>query len=123
MRESKATRLLRTVRIFNDYDFFGQQPYIYRRPRGIGLDLTVSAWMATRRGVSLDDAWYNYGDRPFTYLGREAVAPALAVAKEWAGKRFGITAWARSPFGGWGYADFVKTRMAELRAKARECSS
>ena len=120
MRETKTIVLLRTVRVFNDYDFFGNEPYIYRRPSGIGRDLTVSAWVVTKRGLKLDDAWYNYGDRPFTYLGREAVPAALAAAQEWASKRFGITTWARCPFGGRGDADFVKSRLAALVAKARD---
>ena len=46
-------------------------------------------------------------------------AKALTEAKKWAGVRYRITAWTKTPFGSWMDATFVATRLADLKAQLK----
>lgn len=118
---SKFTDALRTIKVFNDYEFFQDQPWITRY-MGESRGFAAARWCVYRRGRKLGTAWYEHDGRWFAYVGREAAVVALAEAQSWAGKEFGVKAWAKGPHGAWGPADFVKRRTAELKAKIERLS-
>jgi len=60
----------------------------------------------------------NGGNKRFPHTGRESSETgkqALAAALAWASERFGVEAWTKDPFGGYGPAVFVEARLAVLR--------
>jgi hypothetical protein len=116
---SKTQDLLRTVRVFNDYEFFGEQPYIVYHPRGGSRSVTPASWSVFKRGEDLGHAWYDHKAKRFSCHNRETKKAAFEKAKKWASKRFKIKTWKRAPFGGYGDEEFVKTRLKELRAAAK----
>jgi hypothetical protein len=115
---SKTKDLLRTVRVFNNYEFFGEQPYIVCKPRMGSRSVTPASWTVFKLGEDLGRAWYDYKGKTFPYHNRETKKIAFEKAKKWAGKRFKIKTWKRCPFGGYGEEGFVKARLKELREKA-----
>lgn len=117
--------LLNSVGVQNDHGFFnGADPagqvwigYNTSAPRS-----PVGSWWAVyRRGYKTDPKgdWYRYGNKAFSAYGRADRAPKLAAAQAWAGERYGIQEWKRTPFGSYGDAAFVTARLAELKAEAK----
>lgn len=123
---SKLTDQLREIRIFNDHGFFndgGTQVYISYSPAERGRAYKSACWQVHRfvngREVQTDPDghWRDYGRKTFSAYRREDKAPALERAQAWCAERYGITEWARSPFGGYGDAEFVKARLKELKGR------
>lgn len=121
---SKLTEELRQIRVFNDHGFFndgGDRVYIGYAPATTGLGSRAGYWSVHRfidgQEIKTDpDAhWRDYGHKTFSAYGNKKRADALAEAQAWAGERFGITEWTRSPFGGYGDTAFVKARLKALR--------
>jgi hypothetical protein len=108
---SKLTDQLRAVKCINQWDFYGDQPYLYYRPRGDARSMQVPGWLVFKRGVKLEGHWMDHGARWF-----HTKRNAPEVAQAWAAKQFKIKAWARDPWGGYGPADYVTTRLQELLA-------
>lgn len=123
---SELVEALREVRVFNDHEFFngdtpaGQVFLSYTSDLGRGG--RGRYWHVHRVGYKTDPKghWHHYGSKAFdaygTRDGMSARATALEDAKAWATAKYGITAWARTPFGSHGDAAFVKARTAELKA-------
>ena len=112
---TKTVDKLRAVNVCNHYGFYLLSPYIWYRPTS-SRSCTIAAWMVTKRGKNLDDAWYNYGSKAFSsYRDKRE---ALIDAQAWAAEKFGIpNEWSPDPFRGYGPAEFVKQRKKELLAK------
>ncbi len=127
---SKLLDQLRTVRIFNAHDFAGEKGnvFITYQTQETGRVFRCAGWHVARIGYQTDPNnanWSDYGDKVFNIFGRitaEARAELLAEAKTWAGKRYRITKWAKTPFGSWMDAGFVAKRMAELKSQLRVCA-
>ena len=118
MNYTRLRDRLRTAGVVNPYEFYGSQPYIYRRV-AVPRSVTSAGWMVRKRGRDLapKGAWYDYGSKRFGYGGRDQEASALAAAQAWASSEFGVAAWARDPFGCYGSAEFVRRRVDELLEK------
>jgi hypothetical protein len=132
---SKTIDLLRTAGVFNDHGFFDGSDgprsevwvaYFSDLSRG-GHGRYARVY---RRSHETDPAgpWYHNGNKAFygvtrTSEGMTQRAHCLALAQEWAGEQYGITEWARTPFGGYGDAGFVKRRLAELKEQAKSVPS
>lgn len=121
---------LREAGVRNEHGFFnGDEPsgqvwlaYYPRIPR----DVLGPHWTVYQRGTKTnpDGLWYHYGNKVFSAFhpgdnGESPRAAALKTAQAWAGARYGISDWKRTPFGGYGDAQFVEARLAELRKVAR----
>lgn len=138
----KLTESLRPFRIFNAYQFYAGgtdqktgapnetgRVFISYRPQGVGRDMTVAAWMVYRVGYKTnpDGPGYDHGNKSFTLPNagmdvtlKERKAEALAEAQKWAGEKYGISEWAKDPYGSYGEAEFVKARVKELKAAVKE---
>jgi len=107
---------LRRIQI-NPHSFYGEEPHLYHyssAPR----EMRGTAWVVTRRGERLSERYVDDGNKRFPHSGRESSEPgkhALAAAQTWASERFGVEAWTKDPWGGYGSAAFVERRLAELR--------
>lgn len=120
---SRFTDQLRTIRIFNAHNFAGNgNVYISYTPRGDGRSMHSPEWGIYRPGYQTDPGapWYDYGNKKFLLFTHGAThaerkAAALALAKGWASQKYGITNWAKTPFGDWMEAEFVKNRTAALK--------
>lgn len=111
---SKLTEKLNAIGMHNSYEFFVDEPYIYISLRGGSRDVIPSSYKVSKCGVSLSEAWYDYGAKSFSFCNRESKKEALEEAKKWAREKFGITEWARNPFGDYGDANFIQRRIEEL---------
>lgn len=124
---STLAERLRTIRVFNDHAFFnGTEPagqvwlsYHPREPR----DVRGAYWAVYRKNIKTDPEgpWYFYGNKAFSAYsrgpsGESPRAVALKQAQDWCAIQYGITEWKRTPFGGYGDATFVKSRLAQLKA-------
>ena len=117
---SKLSELCRSVKVYNDYEFFGDQPYITWAQNG-GRSIFPPWYAVTKRGVDFGDGWYANGSKLFSYGGSvEDKHKAFNTAVEFLESEFGIKRVARSPFGDWGDAEFVKRRIAEIKEMARK---
>lgn len=117
---SKLQELCTSVKVYNDYEFFGDQPYIdwcQSERRSV-----FPPWYAVcKRGVSFGDAWYAHGAKLFSYSGgAENKHKAFDKAAEFMKSEFGITSLKRSPFGGWGDMEYVTKRLKEIKALAKK---
>lgn len=117
---SKLQDKLRLVKVYNNYEFFGNEPYIDWAPREARA-LTNSRWYVAKRGEKLSTEWYNHGDRVFNYVGgKDEKQAAFVEARDWADEKFGKRDWVRGPFGGYGDRAFVEKRTKELLARYQE---
>lgn len=114
---SKLTEGFRDIGTYNDHGFFDRGRVFVSY--GPGDKWFSPRWQVVRPGFKTDpDAhWKDNGHKTFYVWRRDEKAAQLEAAKAWAGEKYGITEWARSPFGGWGDAAFVKARTAELKAE------
>jgi|ERR1044071_5442003 hypothetical protein len=112
---SKLTEQLNLLGMHNDHEFAGEDQRVYIRyaPRSHVSFTGVAGWRVTVRGMAQSKVFSTYG------ISR---LQAFEQAKAWAGKQYGITAWARTPFGSWMEKRFVEERLKELKAqlKAKE---
>lgn len=124
---SKQTELLRRVGVLNDYDFFRDgRPRVFLTYATSNSRSPIPArWLVHRLradGVEVvtnpDAHWADHGRKSFGSYRHGGRRAALAEAQAWAGERYGITEWARTPFGGYGDAAFVRARLRDLRKQA-----
>ena len=111
---SKFTEQMRKVGVHNSNAFAGKGNVYISYNSGNSRACQPSRWQVHRPGFKTDSTahWMDYGSKSF--LGRKQ-SGAFDEAKEWASERYGIKEWARTPFGDWMDAEFVKTRVAELK--------
>lgn len=126
-RSSKLVETLRTVGVFNEYNFAGHgNVFIRYRSAAQSSAGQTAAWQVIRPGFKTDISahWTDHGNKTFDVWGRDDKATQFEAAKAWAAERYGITEWARTPFGTWMDAGFVIHRLVELKAavKAKEAS-
>ena len=111
---SKLTDQYRTINVYNAHGFaeFGEV-YIEYCP---STYKAYAEWQVIRRGyqTSPRGPWTGHGNKCFVVNSLAVKKKRLAEAQAWAGKRYGIIKWARTPFGTWMHAGFVETRMAVL---------
>lgn len=117
---SKLTEQLRSLGVFNSYEFAGQtgQVWIEYYPAESGRAARYGRYVVHRRGYKTDPKahWLDYGNKTFPSASREEKPERLKEAVAWASARYHIKEWARTPFGGWMDAEFVQRRIAELKA-------
>jgi hypothetical protein len=119
---------LRSLRVFNSYDFYdGETPqgqvFIYYHT---GDAWHPSGWDVSRRGYQLGTDRLNTSKQFIAFEGsgaKERKELAFAAAQTWASERYGITEWAKDPFGGFGDATFVAERLAALEADLENAES
>ena len=115
---SKLQELCRSVKVYNDYGFFQDQPYISWTQNG-GRSVMPPWYAVHKRGVDFGDAWYTYGAMVFSHSGGiENKHKAFDEAVQFLKDRFGIQEVARSPFGGWGDAEYVAKRIKQIKEMA-----
>lgn len=116
---SKLTEQLRQVRVVNAWGFAAHGvPYIGYQASTSGRGSRSARWIVVRPGFQTDrDAHFlDHGNKVFS-CGLASREKQLEAAKEWAGARYKITEWAKTPFGSWMDAGFVERRMKELKAQ------
>lgn len=125
---SKVLEAMRERLVFNQYEFYKSQPYIWYQARGDSRSMTVQGWMVTKRGEKLATHWKDndskhfylelpaYDPSKYTQRQRTEIAKdgALKAARAWASERFGVKEWAKDPFGSYGPAEFVAARLKEI---------
>ncbi len=126
---SKLTDALRDCRVFNDHEFFNEKGQVWVAYNAADGGRGGRAAHATvyRRGYKThpDGHWRDYGNKTFSSYserrpeGTSPKAHCIALAQAWAAERYGVTEWARSPFGGYGDAAFVKARLAALKVQIK----
>lgn len=112
---SKLTNSFRKLDIFNAYHFAGRgNVYVLFYPRD---HIDSSRTRIHRLGYHTDPKGsYRDGfDKYFTGNKEHSLSAAML----WAGQKYGIMNWARTPYGSYMDAEFVKTRMADLREKLK----
>jgi hypothetical protein len=115
------------LKVFNDHQLavtFGrtggdaetQTPYIDYRAAA-SRSAVGSGWLVYRPGKTTDPKahWADYGNKSFPNWTMSR-AEALDAAKAWAGERYGVTEWQRSPFGGWHPAHVIEAFTAAVAA-------
>lgn len=80
----------------------GGSVYIFYKPRGLGRSYRSPKWAVDGIGFHVDSTaeWIDHGCKVFT-CNRDTREQRLADAKAWASEKYGISEWARDPFGGW----------------------
>lgn len=91
--------------------FYGDQPYIWLRG---GRGKASAAWMVAKAGENLARPahWADEQCRSFPFYNRAMKTSSLLAAQDWVRGHFGVTRWAKDPFGGYGPADYVEARLA-----------
>jgi hypothetical protein len=120
---TKQRELLRIVGVVNPYlfaDAEGAQVYVTYRPQKTGRAYQSAAWQVVRPGYRTDPGghWRDVGHKTFSVYRRDQKAAQLDAAKAWADAQFGVTEWAKTPFGTWMDKAFVERRLADLLARA-----
>lgn len=125
---SAATDKANAIGVRSDHDLarrFGrpagpdsQTPVIYYDPAEPGRAYRPAKWSVHRPGFKTDPGghWMNYGNKTFDVYSRSDKEPQRAAAFEWASERYGVSEWARSPFGGWHPAEVVARFKAAVKA-------
>jgi hypothetical protein len=119
----------RAAGVVNSWEFYGHgRPYISYVSGG-GRGQLSSRVQVVRPGYRTDTSanahFLDNGHKTFELYHHpgttsERKTAAIAEAQTWAGARYGISEWARDPFGSYGEAAFVKERVHELKVKAAE---
>ncbi len=116
---SKLTEKLKNIGLHNEWEFAGHgNVYISYTSGDSGRGGHSPYFSVVRPGFKTDANahWKHQGTKTVTCR-RSDKDQVLAELKAWAGKRYNITEWARTPFGGWMDAGFVARRMEELNTK------
>lgn len=124
---SKTTDLLGTVGVVNDHGFFNRQGLVWidYTPADNGRGGHGGYATVFGQGVKTNPGghWQDYGRKTFRMrdnpVGVTLKAYRVGLAQVWATERYGVKEWARTPFGGYGDAVFVRARLKELRALAK----
>lgn len=120
---SKLTEHYRTLGMHNEYGFADGKLFLSYTPEDNGRGGHGAHWQAVKGNEETDPTapWYNYGKKTFTVFSYHkgdghaaAKQRALDAIKQWASDKYGVQEWARTPYGSWMDAGFVKKRMAEL---------
>lgn len=121
---SKKKDQLRKIGICNDYDYAGEKGVVFVTYRTGERD-RYPRWEVCRVGYMTDPHahWRDCGNYTITVYGRGDKIAKLEKAKEYAYERYGIREWAKSPFGSWFDAEFVRLRDAEIKQKLKEAKS
>ncbi len=64
--------------------------------------------------------WMDYGNKTVSVSCRERKQVVLEELMKWAGDRYGIKEWAKTPYGSYMDAEFVKRRIAELKDQSKK---
>lgn len=137
---SKLTDDLRRIGVLNDHGFCYESgavnanrcvrpkppviegipevvPFVAYTPAEPGRGYRSAHWQVIRGKYITDkDAhWRDNGKKTFSMYRREEKAKQLEAALAWASDRYNITEWAKTPFGSYAPAAFVKARLAQLR--------
>jgi hypothetical protein len=116
---------LREKGVYNPYELAGHgNVYIFYSPNEYGRGGRGARWVVDRPGfkVETNAFWRDNGRKTFPVFGaagtshKEQKDNALKIAKEWAGAKYGITEWAKTPFGSWMDANVLKARLEEIGA-------
>ena len=113
---SRLTEKLRAVGVYNAYGFAGRgNAYIIYIP----AETLSGRWAVVRPGYRTDPTahWMEHGNKTFTGSGDKK--QGLENSKKWASARYGIKEWERTPYRSYMDAEFVKSRINELKQKAR----
>mgnify|MGYP001605275579 CR=1 FL=1 len=118
---SKLTVQFSLLHIHNQYAFAdaeGSPVWITYRPSD---KWTSPGWLVCRNGFKTDPkaSWKDYGCKFFLVGLDKTRQEQLEVAKQWASEKYGIKEWAKTPYGAWMEAEFVKSRTAELKARVK----
>ena len=115
---SKLTESFRSIGVFNAYEFAGHGMVFLDYRGWDSVTRVTSSWFVVRHGFVTDAKahWSDNGCK--TFPGRKN-STALYEAKAWAGEKYGITEWAKTPYGTWMEAAFVKRRVKELKAEVK----
>ena len=115
---SKLTDAFRGIRVFNDWDFAQGHVFISYTGQSDYRSMQTPQWQITKGRERTDDnpkgPWYDYGKKTFVVWGREDKPVKLEEAKAYASEKYGIKEWAKTPYGSWMDAEFVKARTKEL---------
>lgn len=120
---SKFTESIRYIGVFNAHGFAGHgNPFITYCPSTTGLGSRYAQWAVIRPGYKTDPDghWMDYGNKVFPVACTAAKELQLDAAKEWAAARYGIKEWAKTPYGSWMDAGFVKRRVSELKQQLKQ---
>lgn len=125
---SKLTESFRGVGVFNAHGFYGGQPYISYVPNGGCRSFQYACWAvhppAGKKWTNLH--WMDYGSKRFAISAakgathKERKASALLEAQAFLSRNCGIQQYAKDPYGGYGDAEFVSLRIADLKAQAQD---
>jgi hypothetical protein len=111
VKKSELRDKLRQVKIYNDYEFFADQPHIVRSPAS---NWNSPQWAVHKRGAKLSEHYMDGGGKVFYIHGRKDITAARLRAQEWASEKFGIDEWAIGPFGAYGPKKFIEKRIKYL---------
>ena len=130
---SKLTEAYRTVGVFNAYEFARDKGRIWigYTPNDYGRAGRSACWHVYGRDIQTDPKahWQDNGSKWFGFLGAkgrnhsERKRSVLLLAQKWASEKYGIKKWARTPFGDWMEAEFVRSRVAELAERIKAARS
>lgn len=117
----KLRELLQEIKIYNDYELLGAKrlktsvPFISLTSGGRSFS---TRWHVVRVGfkTDLNAHWSDNGCKTFIAYGNTAAArnAALAEAQTWAGERYKITEWVKTPYGAWTSGPHLRARLRAL---------
>lgn len=115
---SKLTESFATVRVHNGRQYADSNVVISYLP----ATERSARWMVSKgdERTDLEAGWSHGWRKTFIVSGRHQKPGRLEQAKTWASERYGITEWAKTPYGDWMDAGFVAQRTAELKAAVKE---
>ena len=114
---------LKRLEIYNAWNFAGKgNPYIYYVGADNGRGGRSAHFSVARPGYKTDPNahFLSNGCKEFCVPNRESKPIAFEEAKQWAGNRYKITEWVKTPFGSWMSKEFVETRLKELKQQLKE---
>jgi hypothetical protein len=122
----RLRELLALAKVYNDHDLIGNTknkvPYISYR-NAVARSMISAAWLVVSPGYRTDpDGSYRDGfNKVFPVTGdvraRVNRDTAQQAAKVWAEKRYGVTHWVKTPFGGWTSRVHLDERLRQLLPK------
>ncbi len=113
--KKELLKILEEQRIFNSWEFAGKgNVYITRISRDNKWHR--AQFKVIRPGFKTDPNahWMDDGCKVFYLSGRDKFQETLKEAQDWAGEKYGIKEWVKTPFGDWMDKEFVEVRLNEL---------
>lgn len=108
---------MRKLKIFNGHEYAMGRPYIYYQTQETGRVYRSAAWVVYDSHRTIPGPWYEYGRKTFACLFNpvkvrpEKFLECVKYFKE----TYNIAEVARTPFGDWMDAEFVKARNEEIK--------